>query len=202
MNAALPRGGSFGSFTGRPQGLRASMAALRRCFQATWLASNLGFQAKRKMPTSISLSIPRWNRRQGTRPYAVIERPARTWLRALLAPRRLRRRTAEQRRSAVRFRRQIELMDRLVAAAAPIGDEVLAAAVGRVADLHRVDGEQAGRFGFVAGLRQRRRDIADLHQIGLSGGRREVLDPQAVGRVHDMDHAGAWIRRGQPIVEN
>ena len=89
-------------------------------------------------------------------PYAVVERRARGWLRALLARgarRRLRRRTAEQRRSAVRFRRQIELMDRPVAAAAPIGHEVLAAAVGRVADLHRVDGEQAGRFAFVAGLR-------------------------------------------------
>ena len=80
MNAALPRGGPFGSFTGRPQGLRASMVALWHRFQATWaskqhgLPSNIGFSAtwaskqNGKCLRSISLSIPRWNRRQGTLP--------------------------------------------------------------------------------------------------------------------------------------
>src|ERR1700675_3235327 len=78
MNAVVPRGGTFGSFAGRPQGLRASIAALRHCFQATWaskqlgLQSNLGFKAtwasKQNGKCLRSLSIPRWNRRQGTLP--------------------------------------------------------------------------------------------------------------------------------------
>ena len=62
-----------------------------------------------------------------------------------------RRRTAEQSRAAARFRRQIELMDLRVVAAAPIGGEILAAAVGRVAELYRVDGEHAGRLASIAG---------------------------------------------------
>jgi hypothetical protein len=122
--------------------------------------------------------------------YALIERP------------RLRRRTAQQNRSAVRCRRQIEPMDLLVAAAPPVGDEVLIAAIGRVADLHGVDSEHAGRLGIIAAASQRRRSIADLHQIGLAGRWNEVLAGHSVGRFHDMDHTGVRILRGQPVVEN
>src|SRR5580700_6556088 len=79
MNAVVPRGGTFGSFAGRPQGLRASIAAPRHCFQANGIASkqlglqsNLGFKAtwasKQNGKCLRSLSIPRWNRRQGTLP--------------------------------------------------------------------------------------------------------------------------------------
>ena len=111
-----------------------------------------------------------------------------------------RRRAVEQRRSAARFRCQIELMNILIAAAAPIGGKVLGAAVGRIADLRRVDGEHAGRLGIIASAYQQGRGITDLHQIGLAGRRHEIAAGQAVGRVHDMDHVGVRIWRCQPII--
>jgi hypothetical protein len=125
---------------------------------------------------------------------------ARYWRRG--ARRCLRHRTAEQSGSAARFRRQIELMDLRIVAAAPIDGKVLAAAGDRIADLDRVDGEQAGGLGIIAGARRRRRDIADLHQISPAGWRHEVLAGQAVGSIDNMDHASVRILRGQPVVEN
>jgi hypothetical protein len=100
------------------------------------------------------------------------------WIRALLARRgarrRSRRRAVEQCRSAARFRCQIELVNILIVAAAPIGDKVFGAAVGRIAHLHRVDGKCAGRLGIIASAYQQGRDITDLHQIGLAGRRHEI----------------------------
>src|SRR5580704_13494088 len=146
-------------------------------------------QAPRHMTTDASVAWVPW-----AGPLLLLARPR------VLAPiksPRLRRRAAEQRRSAACLRRQKNLMDLRVAAASPTGDEVLAAVRGRINKLGRVDAENAARPCCIAGFRQRGGGVTNFDQIGVTRRRREVLAALAVGRFHDMDYACVWVRRCQ-----
>jgi peptidoglycan/LPS O-acetylase OafA/YrhL len=70
------RGGTFGSFAGRPQGLRDRLPRHAIACKQHGLPSK-SWAGSLVLLALISLVS-----------YAVIERPARAWLRALLAPRR------------------------------------------------------------------------------------------------------------------
>ena len=76
MTAVVPRGGTFGSFAGSPQGLRASNAALK-CINAIGAVLPHRLPDKREMTAAgTPLSMPRWT----NAPCAVLddERPEAT----------------------------------------------------------------------------------------------------------------------------